>query len=699
MELIRDRELGIVGERYDSFLEAYRVNDRRALNRACEGRGDGGVVNALFEADDGIVFAPDETRHALLYGSELFSGRYKEMRKRVQKTLRERYEWMDEDRFGADVRGEHIIMERYAIGHPEAFHRKRSTARRERSVAILYDAMCPASTPVAKRIEAGCIVAACADALERIGYRVELDFCLATYDGNSMSDDPTLLLEVALKGYGDALNVKRLEFPLAAKPVLFHLGVWWAHRFPGAPSDFGEGEGYPVSYDANRVRALEAYAKERHGAYLSEDIVEMQLHMDPTETLERVLGAVGEAGVLEEHMVGKTTMQASESPSQGKLFGGARRPGESDLREAPGEGDDTGADREGRCPGSADGGGPLRDGEGAVASAAPEPPGVPDGTGAAGHHADEDGAADGSGAAPQGRVPEGDESSESRMDSGGTCDDASDAAARAADSSPVARGADRTGRGTGEGDSSDISGGDSGQGEPVPRSGQPGTWDAVPSSGNSGPGSDGGWPGSDGATGPGKSSDDDGGAADSDDGSEEGPADAGPGAGGTAAGEGDGAQSASGSGAPATGFSGDGGEQGGGGGADERRGDQDVDDEEECEEDTMPDAGTQGESVNEDRGEDRDERDPQGGGESDDRDEELDSFIVALRKRYVRFERGDYRRAVERDLTATSQEQSGSGRGPVKAPPIGAVTGDDDYEFGTPRSTPFSMTYVPKRRN
>lgn len=765
MEQINDRELGIIGERYGSFLEAYRVNDRRSLNAACAMRGDG-TSQRLFEADDGIVFAPAQTREALLYGSDLYSGRYREMRKRVRKTMLERYEWMEDERFGADVRGEHVIMERYAIGHPEAFHRKRSTVRQKRSVEIVYDAMCPASTPVSKRIESGCIVAACADALERIGYEVALTFALATYDGNSMSEAPTLLLEVALKGYGDALNVKKLEFPLAAKPVLFHLGIWWAHRFPFSPGDFGEGEGYPVSYDARRVRALEAHARARHGAYLSEDIIEMQLKMDPTKALERILGEIGEAEVLEEHMVAKSSMQAGQSPSQGKLFGGARSEdplarhaqgegGEQEAREEDARGDAAG----GRCSGSARAQNDGRRESGALPHAPRQRHG---GAGAMA------GGSQGAGPGVGGGDGDGDSATGDGGDDGGRAD--------GADSGRSAAASGQSASGAGRGDTpgaSERAGDAPGDGGGSGSNARKPTEEAHQDTDDVEPGSDGlaGFGGLSGAPeaagqhggGAGGRGNDDGernrqlpdaqaqdaasgqgdapGGRDNGDdgapGSDDGTGAPSAGAGGSSAQQDAGGDSASGSGSgpfsPSSSGSGD--TQGGGGAGGQR--DRDEDEDGEQDESDGQDASEQGEAMNDDTREKREELDPQGPGELEPQedqqpdgtghdaipdadsqpspedsprenvgDEDLDdpvrdSFIVELRKRYVRFEHGDYRRMKEKEAR---EAQVGAGAGAssgrsVMAPPVAPVTGSDDYEFGTPRSSPFSMTYVPKRKS
>ena len=182
MESIRDRELNIVGERFSSFLEAYRVCDGRSLNRAFAERGDGSAL-ALFCADNESCFSPSDTRTALLYGDGRYHERFLAASEQVGKALKDRYEWIPSDVFSTDVYGQHVIVERYAAGHPKAFSRKRIQPRRRRSVNIFYDIACAASTPVNQRIESGSIVLAVADALDKMGYEVALTLSIAKFGG------------------------------------------------------------------------------------------------------------------------------------------------------------------------------------------------------------------------------------------------------------------------------------------------------------------------------------------------------------------------------------------------------------------------------------------------------------------------------------------------------------------------------------
>lgn len=798
MESIRDRELNIVGERFSSFLEAYRVCDGRSLNRAFAERGDGSAL-ALFCADNESCFSPADTRTALLYGDERYHERFLAASAQVGKALKDRYEWIPSNVFSTDVYGQHVIVERYAAGHPKAFSRKRIRPRRRRSVNIFYDIACAASTPVNQRIESGSIVLAVADALDKMGYEVALTLSIAKFGGNSMADDPTLLMEVALKNYGEPLNPKRLEFPLAGKPVLFHLGALWAHRFPGAPSDYNGTEGYPLSYDRNRVKKMRAYAEKNHGVYLSEDIVELQLGLDPTKVLERVLEDMGEEDALEAHLRKTRTLDAAVNPEQGRLFGGGEGAGQgvgdgsceipTQENSEDGQPDDTAGDgapgstpEQRQVPRAPGFGGGM--GEQSVPDKIPNGQGddfrgPSSGTGSRASHggsADVRGSGDGQDGAgsdagergeedvSEGHSMQGNSRSQtagagsSRGSNAQDTSSRSDEPARGKDSNrheDQARSESDTDLSLGENDmagfgsltgspegsrggsgssaqpgmpqggagnagsrdvsgSGGASGGDGADGESGV-SDSDGTGDADSSGGSGGQSNGSSKNGSDGASSDG-SADGDGTAGGTDD--------ACPGEGGTSGdGSGDGGASGGGDGSscrgddPTQGTQGD--ESSGGSGSDaprpsEAAGDDEDDESEQAggepsdREDASEDggnAGTDSRPADESEADDiereysfdngsNEQRDP----EEDLKDYEDDPFIVTLRKRYMRFERGDY---LKMKLREQEKEQARQSPHPLKAPDFNAdaVTGQTPYEFGTPRSSPFSMTYRPKRKD
>lgn len=798
MESIRDRELNIVGEHFSSFLEAYRVCDGRSLNRAFAERGDGSAL-ALFCADNESCFSPSDTRTALLYGDGRYHERFLAASEQVGKALKDRYEWIPSDVFSTDVYGQHVIVERYAAGHPKAFSRKRIQPRRRRSVNIFYDIACAASTPVNQRIESGSIVLAVADALDKMGYEVALTLSIAKFGGNSMADDPTLLMEVALKNYGEPLNPKRLEFALAGKPVLFHLGALWAHRFPGAPSDYNGTEGYPLSYDRNRVKKMRAYAEKNHGVYLSEDIVELQLGLDPTKVLERVLEDMGEEDVLEAHVRKTRTLDAAVNPEQGRLFGGGEGTG-----QGPGDGQGdipTQENSEDGQPDDSAGDGapgatpderqvPCAPGFGGCMGEQSVPDKIPNGQGddfrgpgpgtssraSHGGSADVRGSGDGQDGADPDAADRGEEDAADGQGSrGDTCSQTagagssrgsnaqdtssrSDEPARSKDShrhEDQARSESDTDLSLGENDMAGFGGltgspeggrlgsGSSTQpGTPQGGAGNAGSRDVSGSGGASGGDGAGGESGTTDSDGTGDSdssgesgersggrskggSDDASPDAGADgDGTADGTDGAGPGEGGTSGdGSGNGGASGGGDGSsrrgddPTQGAQGD--ESSGGSGSDAPRPSEAAGDDEDDESEQAGGEPSEGEDASEDGGNAGTDSRPADESEADDmerdysfdngtneqrdpeedlKDYEDDPFIVTLRKRYMRFERGDY---LKMKLREQEKEQARQSPHPLKAPDFNAdaVTGQTPYEFGTPRSSPFSMTYRPKRKD
>lgn len=319
MERINDTELSIVGERYSSFTEFYQVNSRRALNAVYAEKG-AGVSDRPFEVDAGVVFGPEDTRQALLQGSPIFEERFKRASAKAERIIKHKYEWLEKRHVKTDVLGQNVLVERYMSGHPETFARRRVQTLKQRSVHIVYDATCSASTDVERRIEAGCAVLAAAQALERIGYKTAISVAIAKFSGTVGGDDPTLLLEVTIKDFSDSLNARRMQFALAGKSLLFHVGCWWTRRFAQVPCDYGDGEGYPCTYDKARVKALEEYAKKRHGVFLSEDFVDLKLDADAVRVLEQVVEGVEGEDELRAHLRTSTPLSAAVPSEQGRMF-------------------------------------------------------------------------------------------------------------------------------------------------------------------------------------------------------------------------------------------------------------------------------------------------------------------------------------------------------------------------------------------
>ena len=648
MERLDDRELSIAGEAYASFSEAYRVNERRALN-TCYGPVGDRSATMRAEVAPGTWFSPDQTKEALLFGYEGFSVAFAESQTHMERLMAERYEWRADERADTDVYGANVVVERVAAGHPETFTRPRRHMRKKRSVAIVYDTMCAASTPLEKRIEAACAVMAAARALERVGYEVKLDFALAKFSGNSMAGDATLLLAVGLKGYGEPFVASRMEFPLAAKSVLFHLGCFWAHRFAGTPMDYGPGEGYPLSYDPRRVKAMEAFAKKRGGAYLSEDIVEVQLAADPVRVLERVLGVAGDFETLALHVRRKTAMNVAANPRQGKLFSGI---GGDAGHIGQGEGD---ASRE--VGGAASYADSTAAGEASGVSVGAQSPRAPQPFDAAGESA----AADAS--AGDGEEGTGDDAHGSAQGEGDAGFDAQDVGGQIGVSAH-ADGGDATHAGTDGGRAARLDAGDGGEG------GADLANDAQDPAVDTGGTSDGGgMPGDAGVSF----------TRDTDSGQDD-----------------DGRDGSAHDGEQADGARVDEGTRGDDEDGAEGMGEQGNTAEESLDGQGKKAATTATDGRDEDAGAMAHEQpEPEQSREEQSLERDEDPFVVMLRKRFVRFEEGAYREQSEAERARAEAHREG--RTPP-APPITAENSEGGFKLGAPRNTPFSISYVPKKK-
>ncbi len=665
MEQLRDTELSIVGEAYASFSEAYRVNEARALNALYAHAGDRSA-DARAEVEPGTWFSPEQTKEALLFGYEGFSDAFSASQTRMERLVAERYEWREEKRHGTGVHGANVIVERVAAGHPETFTRPRRHMRKKRSAHIVYDTMCAASTPPARRVEAACAVMAAARALERMGYEVRLDFALAKFSGNSMADDATLLFTVALKGFGEPFVASRMEFPLAAKCVLFHLGCFWAHRFAGTPMDYGPGEGYPLSYDPRRVKAMEAFARGRGGVYLSEDIVEVQLGADPVRVLERVLGAGGDTEALALHVRRKTAMNVAANPRQGKLFSGVGGGGAG--RGMYGEG---GASRAASDVAHGEGGAPAvwPGGGDEGASAAGEQDGAAGESGGSGSSSGNGGGAFSDGGSLDGSV------SGNGFSHGGKLPPAPRPSPKAGEADAMDADDARGGMAAGE----------SGAGVPSPEAARGAAGAGGKRVAEMRDAADGGDnPGDAGVSftrdaGGGKAAGADGGAARGDD--ADGAANDADGAGDTGAAHG--MQGAEGAGAADERGAGGMGEQG------------------EAVEESRDGRGKKAASTEADGRDEEagamahEQQEPEPAQEERSLERDEDPFVVMLRKRFVRFEEGAYREQVQAERIRAEAHRAG--RTPP-APPITAENSEGGFKLGAPRNTPFSISYVPKKK-
>ena len=170
------------------------------------------------------------------------------------------------------------------LGHLLLWVRLRRAS--EKTVHFLYSISCSWTTSTKERLKSGCILMAIAETMEKMGYQTAITY--APYFAYENGDEDTLVAEMCIKDYKTRFNPKKMQFPLAAESVLFHLGCWWMHRCPEGKSDWGEGEGYPVDSDRSRKEAAKRYAREKKAIYLSTPMMVRDFGLDVNKAFKYV---------------------------------------------------------------------------------------------------------------------------------------------------------------------------------------------------------------------------------------------------------------------------------------------------------------------------------------------------------------------------------------------------------------------------
>lgn len=261
-----DSDFNVVGEHYVSLSEFFVIQKSRGFNSVYSKTGDS-WINELIDADETHQMTLKETQRSVLWGSDLFFERIKEEYERLRPDL-ERLE-SREELIGSsntwDVVGSAPSVPRALSGYPRAMLR-RTTPRRERVIDITYSLDCAWYIPTKDRVAAGCMLLALVELFEQHGYRIALTWAVAT-DADRFDKYPSTCCEIELKGYGTRVDPYACSFPLAAKAPLFHIGCWWARRFPRQPVNYGRGEGYSCTYTSKEK--ITAWMRHRKAVWIS----------------------------------------------------------------------------------------------------------------------------------------------------------------------------------------------------------------------------------------------------------------------------------------------------------------------------------------------------------------------------------------------------------------------------------------------
>ena len=283
MERIRENRFDIAGERFSTLAEMYRVCEGRELNAHYD--DDNGAMGA-YEVRSGLRYGWEQTKHDIMYGSQVFDEDFAKIEKEVTHDVEEYMRDYQKPGTRKDVVGQSVLVERAMVGHPKAFNRRVVERRKQKTVHFLYNVTCRWGTTVEERLKSGCILMAVAATMERMGYQTAITF--APYFSYEKKGEPSLLAEVQIKDYRTRFNKKKIQFPLASRSVLFQLGCWWMHRTPEGRSDWGCGEGRSVDYDGKRLEQAKAYAKSKRAIYLSTPMMVDKLDLNVSKVFDYV---------------------------------------------------------------------------------------------------------------------------------------------------------------------------------------------------------------------------------------------------------------------------------------------------------------------------------------------------------------------------------------------------------------------------
>lgn len=260
----------VVGERFETLYELYQFSETRPV--ADEWVGRTGCEKETHDAGSHRM-TPEESKQAILYGTDIFDDEFSIIKNEVDNQVRDYFKAVRTHRTKRDVVGGSVMVERALLGYPKAFNRRVPDRRPKKTVEIFFGLSTPWHVSASSRLRNACIIMAIAEKLEVEGYAVAITIfpTCSSNDGNSKIH----LAEVKLKNYNTPFNLRKVQYPMAAKASLFHMGKLWLHHFPG--SKFLYGEGTSADY-GGRQKDVKAYCKARGGIYMSNNIMNDELN-------------------------------------------------------------------------------------------------------------------------------------------------------------------------------------------------------------------------------------------------------------------------------------------------------------------------------------------------------------------------------------------------------------------------------------
>lgn len=265
MQAIRFKK--IRGEKFSTIKECVDVTKSRPVQDCWKHDYDSEYERK--EVGDGNSIGGDASREECMMGSDRFSKQFDEARKEVERQAKEYFTSVRFVRSKQDVVGSSVNVARARAGYPRAFSRRLPDRRPKKVVAINFALDVRWSYSAENRLRNAVAIMAVVEQLEKSGYSVALNmFATACCNGH---DDDILVCLIPMKSYSSPLNAKKVQFPMASKSVLFHLGCFWKHHYP--QTHYMSCEGYAVNYK-NRDGELREWCDSMGEIYLSNGYID-----------------------------------------------------------------------------------------------------------------------------------------------------------------------------------------------------------------------------------------------------------------------------------------------------------------------------------------------------------------------------------------------------------------------------------------
>ena len=227
----------IIGETFDSIAEFNRVTDARATNH--HGRSNDSAVRSGNSSWAGTESYTEAT--ALL--ADGWSDPLEALREGHRLAAQvKRVESVSRARMQNNVVGCAPVVPRALLGLPDSMRRVYREPVKAKTLTIHYDVGATSSVSTDEMTKSGVAVLALVSTLERLGFRVRL-FVGSGVKWNSSGR----YVGVELKGYRDALDLKKLCFPLAHPSMQRRIAFRWRETSPVITS---ECRGYGIAFSS-----------------------------------------------------------------------------------------------------------------------------------------------------------------------------------------------------------------------------------------------------------------------------------------------------------------------------------------------------------------------------------------------------------------------------------------------------------------